>query len=125
MVQVLVPSLCGALNSKQAIVGRIAEIKQRGTSRITINRPDSRLPRSRFRVLGHRLSIRPLYLDCQVAPRLRHSTYNVGYSAGAAGKVPAITMGASVVVLVAGDAAKTKVIQDLLSDVLFENGGLG
>ena len=91
--------------------------KRQATRRV--NRVDELL------LLGRRLSSRPLYFYGQEPASFRHATDDVRNSAGVRGDVAAIRLSdAGVLVLVAGDAAKTEEVEDLLLDVLFENGSL-
>ena len=74
-------------------------------------------------LLGRRLSSRPFHLDCQEPACLRNATDNVGNAASVRGDVGAVGLPyAGVLVLVAGDAAKAEVVENLLLDVLFEDG---
>ena len=78
-----------------------------------------------LQLLRRRLPSRPLHLDCQKTARLRHAADDVRNAAGVRRDVATVRLAdAGVLVLVAGDAAKTEVVQYLLLNVLFENGNL-
>lgn len=74
-------------------------------------------------LLGRGLPARPLHLNCQEPASFRNATDDVRNAAGVRGDVAPIRFSnAGVLVLVAGDAAKAEIVEDLLLDVLFENG---
>lgn len=82
-----------------------------------VNRVDKLL------LLGRRLIPWPLHFDCQKATGLRQTTNYVGNASGVGRDVAAIRFSnAGVLVLVAGDTLPPEIVQDLLLDVLFENG---
>ena len=65
----------------------------------------------------------PLHLDGQKPAGLGNTANDVGDAAGVRGDVATIPLSdARVLVLVAGDAAPSQVVQNLLLDVLFGNG---
>ena len=75
-------------------------------------------------LLDGRLILRPLHLDCQKPAGLGQAADNVGNAARVGGNIAAVRFSdAGVLVLVAGDAFEAQIVQYLLLDVLFEDGG--